>query len=104
MEVYIVLASISYLWPFEAVEVVGGNMVKKQDFGSEKKYLRIFIQLLAIFLLQMGQSPQKAIDEKYIFLFSSTCKVSEKSTLNFMVRLVYQLCTCVFNTSFDRSQ
>ena len=83
-------------------------MIKKKDFGSEKN-LRIFIQLIVIFLLQMGQSPQKrAIDEKHINVCSVDYELSKTYTLkfvlqNFMVRLVYQLCTCVFNTSFDRS-
>ena len=48
-----------------------------------KKPLRVFIQLMAIFLLQMGQSPQKAIDEKYIFC-SVDYKLSEKSTQKFV--------------------
>ena len=26
----------SYFWPFEAVEVEGGHMVKKQNFGPKK--------------------------------------------------------------------
>ena len=44
MEVYILLdnklASIFYFWPFEAVEVVGGNMVKKNRILGLKKKLQ----------------------------------------------------------------
>ena len=61
MEVYIVLASISYLWPFEVVEVVGGNMVKKQDFGSEKKTPQNIYPTLGHFPAVNGSKSSKGL-------------------------------------------